>query len=331
MKKQLLIVTMFVLLAGAKAQTYVSDMESLGLGTGQVYNGSTGGNGFQSGHAFFKTVWDTSFGGFWSSGWAASAVYDSSTAGFGNQYGCAAYKGYNHSSAFAVGTTGGNLTIRLTDSLMGKTASGFYVCNSTYAYKSMKYGDAFAKKFGGATGNDPDWFKLTVKRYYGGILQNDSVGVYLADFRYSNNAQDYILNNWTWINLSTLGLSDSLQFTLHSSDNGSFGMNTPAFFCLDDLTLSTVVGINELTDAAGWSLYPNPAVSETEVHFETHSSAYIQLQVMDLRGNVMMEQKMQSGTGVNKIKLNMADLPAGIYYVVLNKEGELLTRKIVKQ
>jgi hypothetical protein len=37
---------------------------------------------------------------------------------------------------------------------------GVYVTNTTYAYNSMRDGDMFAKKFGGPTGNDPDWYKL---------------------------------------------------------------------------------------------------------------------------------------------------------------------------
>ena len=34
--------------------------------------------------------------------------------------------------------------------------------NTTYAYYTMLNGNRFAKKFGGASGADPDWFKLTI-------------------------------------------------------------------------------------------------------------------------------------------------------------------------
>ena len=54
----------------------------------------------------------------------------------------------------------------------------------------------FAKKFGGTTGNDPDFFKVTVKGYKGGVLTTDSVPFYLADFRFANNALDYIVDSW---------------------------------------------------------------------------------------------------------------------------------------
>lgn len=340
MKRQLFAVALTISTLVLNAQTiFTSDMENLGLTNGQYYNGSTGGNGFQSTHAFFPTVYDTSFGGFWSSGWAASAVYDSSTAGFMNQYGCIGYKGNSGSNTFAVGTTYGTLTIRLTDSLIGKKVNGFYVNNSTYAYKSMRNGDAFARKFGDTTGTGcncaqgtyPDWFKLTVKKYYGGTLQNDSVTVYLADYRASNSAQDYILKNWTFINLSSLGSVDSLAFFLASSDNSSFGMNTPGFFCLDDLALNYLVGIAHYVSPEGLALFPNPANDHVEIIFNTNASAYVSMKITDLNGREMAGQNMNSFAGTNKIRVDLNEFPAGMYYVTMNVDGKISTKKLVKQ
>jgi hypothetical protein len=112
----------------------------------------------------------------------------------------------------------------------------------------MKNGHQFAKKFGGPTGTDPDWFRLTVKAWYSGALSTDSVDVYLADFRSADSTQDYILKTWKYVSLKKLGNVDSLTFSLNSSDVGSFGMNTPAYFCLDDLITSD--GINTVAPIA---------------------------------------------------------------------------------
>ena len=101
----------------------------------------------------------------------------------------------------------------------------------------MRDGDAFAKKFGGPTGNDPDFFKLTISGLDAGNAPTGTVDFYLADFRFANNALDYILTNWTLVDISSLPIhTRKLQFTLSSSDNGTFGMNTPAYFAVDNLT-----------------------------------------------------------------------------------------------
>ena len=94
----------------------------------------------------------------------------------------------------------------------------------------------FPKKFGGASGDDPDFFLLNIEGQDAFSNAVGSVDFYLADFRFTNNAQDYILNDWAFVDLNSLGTSvSSLHFSLSSSDNGAFGMNTPAYFAIDNL------------------------------------------------------------------------------------------------
>ena len=340
MKKQLFSGISLLISALTSAQTsFVSDFENLGLSSGQYYDGSSGGGGFQASHAYFPTVWDTSWGGYWAGGWAASAVYDSSTAGPTNKYGCSAYKGYGNSNTFAVASAYSPVNIRLTDSLIGKTVSGFYVCNSTYTYKSIKYGDSFSRAFGDTTGTGcgcpqgsyPDWFKLTIKKYYGGTLQNDSVELYLADYRFSNNAQDYILNTWTWVNLTSLGNTDSLAFSLSSSDVGSWGMNTPAFFCLDNLTLLNVTGIYDAALVNELSLFPNPAQHDLELRFNAGAEVFTSVSIVDAMGREIDSQSLRSFAGENRLRFDVSHLAAGVYYVNLRSGEVSVTRKFVKQ
>jgi hypothetical protein len=53
---------------------------------------------------------------------------------------------------------------------------------------------------------------------------------------YEDPEDDYILKEWEWLDLTSLGLVTSLNFALESSDVGEYGMNTPAYFCIDDFT-----------------------------------------------------------------------------------------------
>jgi hypothetical protein len=96
--------------------------------------------------------------------------------------------------------------------------------NSTYAYLSMKDGDAYAKKFEAG-----DWFKLTIYGYNSSNVKVDSLDYYLADFR---DGKSFICNQWTSVQLGELGLVNKLSFSFSSSDNGAWGMNTPAMYVL---------------------------------------------------------------------------------------------------
>ncbi len=341
MKKQLLAIALFTGVLTTSAQvntgttTQISDFENVTLTSNHntVYNDSTGGNGFVSGNASFPCAWDTSYGGFWSGGWACSAVNDTVNS-YPNLYGCAAYDGYSHSNKYAVGTTSGSLVLRMTDTLLGKTVTGMYICNNTYAYNSIKHGDSFNPH--AYSGANKDWFKLTIKKYFHGNLSTDSSIIYLADFRYTDTTQNYILKNWQWVGLSSLGNVDSLMFTLSSTQNNSFGMLTPAFFCIDNLTLNTnrdtlETGIKNYFSENSLNVYPNPAVKETEIVYNTTASVPVDMKLIDLLGNELITQKAQSFAGLNKFKIDVATLPAGIYYIRLNAGNNFLTKKLIKQ
>ena len=101
---------------------------------------------------------------------------------------------------------------------------GMYVCNSAYAYASMTKGDNFA----GEPFNKDDWFLLTVYGALEGKAVNTTVEFYLA------KGTD-IVSDWTYVDLSTLGKVDELHFMLTGSRTGDFGLNTPAYFCIDNL------------------------------------------------------------------------------------------------
>lgn len=210
----------------------VSTFENLVLAPNSYWNGSDLSGEFASGNATFVNSYDTTY--FTWSGFAYSNVKDSTTGGAANQYGSATAGGYGGSTNYAVANGYGDMKVRLTGNTAGTTITGVYVTNSTYAALSMLNGDQFAKKFGGVSGNDQDWFKLTATGWLNGNPTANSVEFYLADYRFANNTQDYIVKSWEWLSLQPLGNVDSIAFYLSSSDTGQFGMNTPAYFVMDN-------------------------------------------------------------------------------------------------
>jgi hypothetical protein len=115
--------------------------------------------------------------------------------------------------------------------------SGLYVTNNNYTYYSMLNGDLYSKKFGGTNGNDPDFLLLTITGKDSDGNVTGAVEFYLADFRFEENSRDYIASTWWFVDLTSLGAVKSLEFSLRSSDNGVFGMNTPAYFAIDNIIL----------------------------------------------------------------------------------------------
>lgn len=292
------------------------------------YNNPNTDVGFDFSSVHFQCVYDTSYGGIWSSGFAFSNMTDSVTSGYTNQYAAKAGQGFGGSSNYAAyfaGYGGGNRIVLNGNSVI-KKCQGFYITNSTYAYNSMRDGDAFAKKFGGATGNDPDWFKLTVKGYANGLLTTDSVDFYLADFRDADNTKDSILKDWRWVNLSSLGSVDSLEFSLSSSDVGNFGMNTPAYFCMDNFTVDYLpLGVAEQSAAATVKIYPNPASSQLMVE-AGHDGEVKGITIMDLSGKVVAAYVATEA----KTVISTAALASGQYILRLSNGRQVAVQRFQK-
>ncbi|MFQ3670419.1 MAG: DUF4465 domain-containing protein [Verrucomicrobiia bacterium] len=226
-----------LLLNTPHARALLVDFSDLSLPSDSFYNGGpvTNTDGWTSNTVFFGNSYDSSFGGFWN-GFAYSNVNDTTTPGFGNQY--AAFTGTAYSgSIYAIAYEGSHAFINLPT---GYTASSIRVTNTTYAALDMTDGSFFSKKFGGTSGDDPDFFDVIFTGYDaldGTGSVTGSVTFRLADFTFTDNSLDYIVNTWEFVDLTPLGSALSLRITFDSSDVGPFGINTPTYVALDQLEL----------------------------------------------------------------------------------------------
>jgi hypothetical protein len=236
---------------GVTATTYTFDFENT-AGSGVYAADEAGSNLYSGPFPGYKDpigVWfmptHTGNYGFASGGIAFSRWNDTITAGYANQ--CSVYYvdpvtgngGHNGSQIFALhygyNDTGygfdSRTIIRLADSTQTCTFDSFWVMNSTYAARAMKYGQG-GKIFNYA---DQDWFRLIIDGLdmKGNIVSN--MYVYLADFRTSTSPG--VIENWMQVNLRPLGKVTAIRFDLQSTDSSGGSMNTPAYFCFDDLTV----------------------------------------------------------------------------------------------
>ena len=248
MKRFYLILFAMIFFLAPAVNADVVTFDNNALASESYWNGSDGSGIFTSGDAVLMNGYNATYGSW--DGWAYSNMTDTTTAGWTNQYSAITGFGANGSSNFGVAYNAGSYGTASPPNISfgavigndyNTTISGAYFTNTTYAYLSMRDGDSFAKKFGGGTGDDADWYKMTIKGFTAeGDYTASSVDFFLADFRFADNSLDYIVDDWTWVDLSGLGDVIGLEFTVSSSDNGNWGMNTPAYFAMDDLNGSPV-------------------------------------------------------------------------------------------
>ncbi len=226
----------------------IVDFEDVPLAANSYYNGSDGAGKYVSQGAIFTNSYDNDYRTWM--GWAASNKADSTTGGYMNMYSAFPGTGGNGSTTYGIAFLGtesytpGALS-EFHDGLMhlpaGMEPLSVQIANTTYTAKSMLNGDAFAKKFGGNSGNDPDWFRLAILGNNADGIPVAATYVHLADYRSPSQTGDAIERGWINVDLSSFrgkGVSN-LTFGLDSTDSGQYGMNTPAYFAMDNLVLSS--------------------------------------------------------------------------------------------
>ena len=285
--------------------------------------------GFNDGEGYFPCTYDTAFGGSWLGGFSYSNMSDSVNLDYLNDHSAITAVGYDSSTGYAVCFMGYALPpyIKITDTAAaGDSVLGFYITNTTYGYKTVRDGYFSATPFGGMSGSDSDWFRLTIYGYNNGVMVTDSVEFFLADYRFQNNADDYIVGDWQWVDLTSLGLVDSITFAMNSSDTNQFGMLTPAYFAMDNFTTKEApVSIHNVVNVHSAKLYPNPA-AET-LYVEVNNPAVKQLKVMDITGKLLLSQSVSA----NKEAINISSLPSGTYYLQLVSDTQAVGSRFVKQ
>lgn len=204
---------------------------------------------------------------------------------------------------------------------------GFYVTNATYAYLSMLNGDDYAKKFGGTTGKDADWFKLQIWGTKADGSKTETIDFYLADFRSDESSKDYIVKDWRWVDLRSLGEITSVHFGMASSDFSSYGMNTPSYFCIDNLsviadqvlTASPVVA----TETNNVVAFPNPCNNVLNVKCKSGSVVTL----FDVTGQIITKTIAEQ----ENIQLSTENIAVGYYEIQIANNSEIQTLKIIKQ
>ena len=238
------------------ASSVIVDFEDLSLASESSWNGSdksgvltsaTGVFGSYKQYAGGFTSQGVAFGNTYTiydaypdmpswDGWAYSNIFNVTNSSYTNDLSAyiigasAGSVGAEGSENYAIGYTGTtNPTIALPD---GMKADSIAVANTTYAALVMKDGNTYSSPF-----EDSDSFVLT-------IAGLDASGSTVASKTVSLAVGKIIAQDWIKVDLSDFASAKSLRFSLDSTDSVTYGgvkyMNTPAYFAIDNLTLSTV-------------------------------------------------------------------------------------------
>jgi hypothetical protein len=233
------------LAVSARGDLVIGTFEDQNPGPDTYKNDFRPTNGFTTGGFSLNNNFDPTFGAW--SGFAVSSKVDNMFGGphdYNHEYGAYAPLGASGTGSGGSATYGVAFNFSQGDALInlpsGVSPYSIDVTNTTYAAQAITQGDDFATAFQ----KKGDYFRLDILGFTGPNGTGTQVGdvpFYLANFPDVPGSTLQLVSNWTTVNLTPLAGARSLAFTLTSTDVGDFGMNTPAFFAVDNITGVTAV------------------------------------------------------------------------------------------
>jgi hypothetical protein len=154
---------------------------------------------------------------------------------------------------------------------------------------------------------------------------SDNVGVTGYDVYYADTKVGS--TSTTNYNVTGLAASTAYSFTVRAKDaagNISGSSNT-----VNVITLPIVDSVDPIQS---YSLYPNPlSGSELNVTFNSNTSSQALLQLMDVRGIVLISENVLTNVGKNHYTLDTYSLKPGLYFVTVTVDGFTMRLKLMVQ
>lgn len=103
-------------------------------------------------------------------------------------------------------------------------------------------------------------------------------------------------------------------------------------FSIDDIFLEGTgsVGITDYENTFGMSVYPNPATDVLNINYNMTEPSQLLLNIYSMDGQlVRSEDKGTAQPGQGTMQTDISDLAAGVYFVQLQTENGVTTKKII--
>lgn len=147
--------------------------------------------------------------------------------------------------------------------------------------------------------------------------------------------------NFQWY-LNGVAITGATSANYLVTQNGTYTVSfTSGTGCLDTTTAFNVnnIGINESTLNNSISISPNPAANQITIKFDASSPFLMTSKTQEimvgisneLGQNIKKAGLNQRLSGKNEITLDVADLPAGVYFIRVQNNHSTVNKKFIKQ
>jgi hypothetical protein len=100
--------------------------------------------------------------------------------------------------------------------------------------------------------------------------------------------------------------------------------------CTSGLNIPNVItSLNELIDAKGTTIYPNPTSAGFEISFSAFARSNAKIEIVNSLGAINKIQNVEIIPGINKVQFNDPSLSSGIYSIRIVNGNQIIVKKLV--
>ncbi len=134
-----------------------------------------------------------------------------------------------------------------------------------------------------------------------------------------------VANNGSYTFTVPNNQSNICRMWVEGASTGSifFDINNKTF------TITAPVGINEVNSLSQLTTYPNPADNELLVYIGNSNHGELSLRLFSVNGQLVLSQTIAAKDAAAQVALNVAQLPAGLYFLKAETENGTAERKII--
>ncbi len=200
---------------------------------------------------------------------------------------------------------------------------------------------------GAVVAKPADACKFTKLLWTGNIISDSSLNIMKQctnltggyNNGYGYGAMRYVFNGKTYYGhsgdisgfteLTFYGITDSVGLIIsinrNSAPRGSIAIDLMSF-----INQSLITSIDNFkNDGFDLSVFPNPATEIINLKFISAEKRNIEISVANQFGKVVRDNIKYSANGNDAFSIDVSDLSPGVYYVQLNTDSKIISKKIV--
>lgn len=131
-----------------------------------------------------------------------------------------------------------------------------------------------------------------------------------------------INNDHTGFNATTKIFNDQnvSVYSVHSLTQGTI---------LDYVTTSSFITSTKDVFVSDIKIQPNPITDHATIEFQSESNQALGIQILDIKGSVILSQQKSVSQGQNKLALDLSTVSPGLYFMQMKQGTKMTSKKII--